>query len=131
MTTRRDFLRRAAVATSASAVSLTMRPGLMPPPDLLALASANRALPPPPAGTPAAVAEDEAYWREVAAQYAVAALYIRTDALDRIDRAHGDDGPLDRIDSRIHTGPCDRWRGHPHAGRTRTRGCDHELPAPW
>lgn len=37
----------------------------------------------------------------------VAALYIRTDALDRIDRAHGDDGPLDRIDSRIHTGTTD------------------------
>ena len=71
MTNRRDFLRRAAVATSASAVSLTMRPGLVPPPEILELASANRALPTPPAGSPATVAEDEAYWREVAAQYAV------------------------------------------------------------
>lgn len=37
----------------------------------------------------------------------VAALYIHRDALDRIDRAHGDDGPLERIDSRIHTGTTD------------------------
>lgn len=43
----------------------------------------------------------------VAAPIGVAALYIRRDALDRIDRAHGDDGPLDRIDSRIHTGTTD------------------------
>jgi isopenicillin-N epimerase len=43
----------------------------------------------------------------VAAPIGVAALYIRQDALDRIDRAHGDDGPLDRIDSRIHTGTTD------------------------
>jgi selenocysteine lyase/cysteine desulfurase len=43
----------------------------------------------------------------VAAPIGVAALYIRKDALDRIDRAHGDDGPLDRIDSRIHTGTTD------------------------
>ncbi len=71
MTNRRDFLRRAAVATSASAISLTMRPGLMPPPDILELARASRALPAPPTGSPATVAADEAYWREVAAQYAV------------------------------------------------------------
>jgi selenocysteine lyase/cysteine desulfurase len=30
--------------------------------------------------------------------------YIRQEALDRIDRAHGDAGALDRIDSRLHTG---------------------------
>ena len=40
----------------------------------------------------------------VAAPIGVAALYIRKDALNRIDRAHGDDGSLERIDSRIHTG---------------------------
>lgn len=43
----------------------------------------------------------------VGAPVGVGALYIRRDALDRIDRAHGDDGPLDRIDSRIHTGTTD------------------------
>ncbi len=43
----------------------------------------------------------------VAAPIGVAAMYIRRSALDRIDRAHGDDGPLDRIDSRIHTGTTD------------------------
>jgi selenocysteine lyase/cysteine desulfurase len=31
-------------------------------------------------------------------------MYIREGALERIDRAHGDEGPLDRIDSRLHTG---------------------------
>ena len=40
----------------------------------------------------------------VGAPVGVGALYIREDALDAIDRAHGDEGPLDRIDSRIHTG---------------------------
>lgn len=43
----------------------------------------------------------------VGAPVGVGALYIRGDALDRIDRAHGDQGPLDRIDSRIHTGTTD------------------------
>lgn len=43
----------------------------------------------------------------VGAPVGVAALYIRPDALERIDRAHGDEGPLDRIDSRIHTGTTD------------------------
>jgi isopenicillin-N epimerase len=43
----------------------------------------------------------------IGAPIGVAALYIRADALDRIDRAHGDDGPLERIDSRIHTGTTD------------------------
>ncbi|MBU6366970.1 MAG: aminotransferase class V-fold PLP-dependent enzyme [Gemmatimonadetes bacterium] len=40
----------------------------------------------------------------VGAPVGVGAMYIRADALERIDRAHGDEGPLDRIDSRIHTG---------------------------
>jgi len=40
----------------------------------------------------------------VGAPVGVGALYIREDQLDAIDRAHGDPGPLDRIDSRIHTG---------------------------
>jgi len=43
----------------------------------------------------------------VGAPVGVAALYIRKDRLDAIDRAHGDQGPLDRIDSRIHTGTTD------------------------
>jgi selenocysteine lyase/cysteine desulfurase len=34
-------------------------------------------------------------------------MYIREQRLDAIDRAHGDDGPLNRIDSRIHTGTSD------------------------
>jgi len=40
----------------------------------------------------------------VGAPVGVGALYIRQDQLDAVDRAHGDQGPLDRIDSRIHTG---------------------------
>jgi selenocysteine lyase/cysteine desulfurase len=43
----------------------------------------------------------------VGAPIGVAVLYIRADALQRIDRAHGDDGSLERIDSRIHTGTTD------------------------
>ena len=43
----------------------------------------------------------------VGAPVGVGALYIRRDALMRIDRAHGDDGSLERIDSRIHTGTTD------------------------
>ena len=43
----------------------------------------------------------------VGAPVGVGALYIRGDSLDRIDRAHGDEGPLDRIESRIHTGTTD------------------------
>lgn len=43
----------------------------------------------------------------VGAPVGVAALYIRRDALAKIDRAHGDDGSLERIDSRIHTGTTD------------------------
>lgn len=43
----------------------------------------------------------------VGAPVGVACLYIRKDRLDAIDRAHGDQGPLERIDSRIHTGTTD------------------------
>ena len=43
----------------------------------------------------------------VGAPVGVGALYIRADSLDKIDRAHGDDGSLARIDSRIHTGTTD------------------------
>lgn len=43
----------------------------------------------------------------VGAPVGVGALYIREDRLDAMDRAHGDEGPLDRIDSRIHTGTTD------------------------
>ena len=43
----------------------------------------------------------------VGAPVGVACLYIKKDRLDAIDRAHGDQGPLDRIDSRIHTGTTD------------------------
>ncbi len=34
-------------------------------------------------------------------------MYIRESRLDAMDRAHGDDGPRNRIDSRIHTGTTD------------------------
>ena len=40
----------------------------------------------------------------VGAPVGAGVMYIRDGALERIDRAHGDDGPLDRIDSRLHTG---------------------------
>lgn len=43
----------------------------------------------------------------VGAPVGVAAMYIQTDSLAKIDRAHGDDGSLERIDSRIHTGTTD------------------------
>jgi len=43
----------------------------------------------------------------VGAPVGVGALYIRADSLGKIDRAHGDDSPLDRIDGRIHTGTTD------------------------
>ncbi len=43
----------------------------------------------------------------IGAPIGVAALYVRRDVLERVDRAHGDDGPLERIDSRIHTGTTD------------------------
>jgi isopenicillin-N epimerase len=70
MTTRRDFLRRAALASAATLAT-----------PLPVFASHERPvpsgemgatpLPAPPLGTPDEVAQDEAYWREVAQQYAV------------------------------------------------------------
>lgn len=43
----------------------------------------------------------------VGAPVGVGGMYIRSDRLDAIDRAHGDEGSLARIDSRIHTGTTD------------------------
>jgi selenocysteine lyase/cysteine desulfurase len=43
----------------------------------------------------------------VGAPVGVGAMYIRQDRLVSIDRAHGDQGSLERIDSRIHTGTTD------------------------
>jgi selenocysteine lyase/cysteine desulfurase len=43
----------------------------------------------------------------VGAPVGVGAMYIRQDRLASIDRAHGDQGSLERIDSRIHTGTTD------------------------
>jgi hypothetical protein len=45
----------------------------------LAAARAGRPLPVPPVGTPAQVAQDEAYWREIAAQFAI------TDAVTNLE----------------------------------------------
>lgn len=72
MTTRRDFLRRAALASAASAATVALpsaAQGASSP--ALALEPRRRELPPAPAGTPEQAAQDEAYWRSVAAQYAV------------------------------------------------------------
>jgi selenocysteine lyase/cysteine desulfurase len=73
MTSRRDFLRRAAVASAASAATLAIPPRLAASPsrEILELARGGGSLPLPPAGTPEQVAQDEAYWREVASQYAI------------------------------------------------------------
>jgi isopenicillin-N epimerase len=71
MTTRRDFLRTGALASAASAASLTM-PAFSAAQGAVDAAGAGAPLPPPPAGPPEQVAQDEAYWREVAAQYQVA-----------------------------------------------------------
>lgn len=72
MTNRRDFLRRAALASVASAATLAL-PGTLSAQSAPAAAprGARTTLPPPPIGTPQQVAQDETYWREVAAQYAV------------------------------------------------------------
>ncbi len=43
----------------------------------------------------------------VGAPVGVGAMYIRRDRLPSIDRAHGDPGSLERINSRIHTGTTD------------------------
>lgn len=81
MTSRRNFLRHAAVASAASVVLPAGIAAAAPSREVLALAAARagRTLPAPPAGTPQQVAQDEAYWREVAAQYAV------TDAVTNIE----------------------------------------------
>jgi selenocysteine lyase/cysteine desulfurase len=72
MPSRRDFLRHAAVASAASVVLPVGLAAAAPSRDVLQLAArAGRPLPGPPAGGPAQVAQDEPYWREVAAQYAV------------------------------------------------------------
>jgi len=66
MTSRRQFLRRAAAASAASlAVPIAVRPALA--------ATEAAALHPivPPSGSPLEVAQDEAYWSRVAAQYRV------------------------------------------------------------
>jgi len=81
MTTRRDFLRRAAAASAVSAATLALPTGLgaAPSADALHLARERRPLGLPPAGSPEEVAQDEAYWREVAAQYAI------TDAVTNLE----------------------------------------------
>lgn len=75
MSSRRSFLRRAAAASAATAASFALPAAAPATPsrDLLALARerAGQPLPPPPLGSPQQLAQDEAYWREVAAQYAV------------------------------------------------------------
>jgi isopenicillin-N epimerase len=43
----------------------------------------------------------------IGAPVGAGALYIREGHLDAIDRAHGDETPLDRIDGRVHTGTTD------------------------
>jgi len=43
----------------------------------------------------------------VGAPVGAGVMYIREDRLDAIDRAHGDEGALTRIDSRLHTGTTD------------------------
>ena len=69
MTTRRDFLRSAALASAASVALPATAQGAPAP--VLTLEPARRKLPARPLGSDAQVAQDEAYWREVAAQYAV------------------------------------------------------------
>lgn len=67
MTTRRDFLRRAALASAATLAV----PAPAPTRDRALDRALWRATPAPPAGTPAQVAQDEVYWREIARQYEV------------------------------------------------------------
>lgn len=73
MTSRRDFLRKGALASAATALLPVGLAASTPSREMLELASARagRPLPTPPHGTPHQVAQDEAYWREIAAQYAV------------------------------------------------------------
>jgi isopenicillin-N epimerase len=68
MTSRRDFLRSAALA---SAASLAAQPSAGSLDALGARADRPDAPPPPPPGSAAEVAQDEAYWREIARQYEV------------------------------------------------------------
>lgn len=63
MTTRRDFLRRAALLSAASLTSPTRARALSDLP--------GPGTPPPPGTPPGAVARDEAYWREIARHYGV------------------------------------------------------------
>lgn len=64
MTTRREFLRRAGVA-SAAPLLLTGCEAAEPP------TPSSLPLPAPPSGATAEIAGDEGWWREVAARYAV------------------------------------------------------------
>ena len=68
MSSRRDFLRRAALASAASLAVPATGAAL---PRTRRDRRAERPLPASPSGTPERVAQDEAYWREVAAQYEV------------------------------------------------------------
>ena len=79
MTTRRDFLRTGALASAASAASLAV-PALPTAHAALHAAGASATLPPPPPGSAEEVAQDEAYWREVAAQYQVAESPVNLEA---------------------------------------------------
>jgi selenocysteine lyase/cysteine desulfurase len=82
MTTRRDFLRRAALA-SAATFALPACADPIPRRDESSSASLDAAgsiLPPTPSGDPAAVARDEAYWARVAAQYGVTDRVINMEA---------------------------------------------------
>ncbi|WP_405285408.1 aminotransferase class V-fold PLP-dependent enzyme [Gaopeijia maritima] len=70
MTTRREFLRRAGVASAAPLLlSGCEAPGAAGAPE--GPAPSSLPLPAPPSGAPAQVASDENWWREVAARYAV------------------------------------------------------------
>ena len=68
MTTRRDFLQRAALA---SAASFALPASADATPRSLRDDRAVAVLPPPPIGSPEMVAQDESYWRDVARQYEV------------------------------------------------------------
>lgn len=75
MTTRRDFVRNAALASAASLVATSSASAV----DALAVdaftdtrGDAHRSvLPPKPAGEPQDIAQDDEYWRKVAAMYKV------------------------------------------------------------
>lgn len=72
MTSRRHFLASAAAASAASlAASAALAADEAPVARSASRPTAPEPLPPPPAGTPEQVAQDEAFWRTVAAQYQV------------------------------------------------------------